>query len=247
VGERLAAAVLLLLAAVLLAGGEPLLSVATTPAARSEPEAIARHAAILADPARRTAKVLFIGDSLTERWSVEDGGKAEWERAWVPLDAANLGVAGDRTEHVLWRIDHGEFAGVDPQAVVLLIGTNNAGQQAEVPGYRCPPEQVAAGVAAIIARIQARCPQATILLLAILPRGEEESDPVRVQTDRANALLRKLADGRRVRWLDTGRCFMKRENTDVDVTLMPDLLHPSPTGYQRWSEQLLPAVRALLR
>jgi lysophospholipase L1-like esterase len=231
----------------MIAAGEPPASVATTPIARSEPEAVARHAAILADPARRTAKALFIGDSITERWGMEDGGKATWDRLWAPLGAANLGVSGDRTEHVLWRIDHGELDGVEPHAVVLLIGTNNAGQQAEVPGYRCPPEQVAAGIAAIIARIQAHCPQAAVLLLAILPRGEEETDPVRQQTDRANVLLRRLADGQRVRWLDTGRCFMKQENTDVDVALMPDLLHPSPAGYLRWSEQLLPAVSTLLR
>ncbi len=204
--------------------------VATTPAPCAEPEARERHERILALPGRADARVVFLGDSITERWEAEDGGKATWDRVWAPLHALDLGVSGDRTEHVLWRLAHGALDGAAPRVVVLLIGTNNAGHQVEDAAYRVSPRQISDGVAAIIAQVQARCPAARVLLLAILPRGEEETDPVRRQTDAANALLKGLADGQRVRWLDTGRCFMKAENTDVDIGTMPDLLHPSPEG-----------------
>ena len=226
---------------------ENLLHVTTTPAARAEPEARERHERTLALPGRAAARVAFLGDSITERWQAEDGGEATWERVWAPLGAVDLGVSGDRTEHVLWRLAHGALDGMAPRVVVLLIGTNNAGHMAEDAAYRISPRQTADGVAAIIAQVQARCPQARVLLLAILPRGEEETDAVRQQTDATNTLLKGLADGQRVRWLDTGRCFMKAENTDVDVTTMPDLLHPSPEGYRRWAAVLAPAVAELLR
>ena len=226
---------------------ESLLHVTTTPAPRVEPEARERHERTLALPGRATARVAFLGDSITERWEVEDGGKATWERVWAPLGAVDLGVSGDRTGHVLWRLAHGALDGMAPRAVVLLIGTNNAGHMAEDAAYCVSPRQIADGVAAVIAQVQARCPQARVLLLAILPRGEEETDIVRQQTDAANALLKGLADGRRVRWLDTGRCFMKAENTDVDIGTMPDLLHPSPDGYRRWAAVLAPVVAELLR
>jgi beta-glucosidase len=221
--------------------------VATTPVPRNEPEAVARHHEILRLPQRAAARVVFLGDSITERWGVDDGGKAVWDRVWAPLAAVNLGVSGDRTEHVLWRIGHGELDGMAPRLVVLLIGTNNAGQQAEDPTYHCSPRQTADGVQAIVALLRARLPAARILLLAILPRGEEETDRVRQQTDAANALIAACADGRQVRWLDTGRCFMKPDNTDVDIGMMPDLLHPSPEGYQRWAQVLLPVVAEMSR
>jgi lysophospholipase L1-like esterase len=222
-------------------------SVATTPARHDEPDAIARHEAILRLPGRATAPLVFLGDSITERWEAEDGGRVAWQRHWQPLGALDFGVSGDRTEHVLWRMAHGAFDGMAPKLVVLLIGTNNAGQQAEPGGYRCSPRQTADGILAIVDQLRSRCPASRILLLAILPRGEEETDPIRQQTDAANALVKTSVDGRMVRFLDVGHCFMKPENTDVNIALMPDLLHPSPEGYQRWAEALAPVVAEMLR
>ena len=73
------------------------------------------------------AQLVFLGDSITHGW--EGKGKAIWTKEWAPLKAANFGIGGDRTEHVLWRLEHGNFDGLKPKAIVLMIGTNNTGHQ----------------------------------------------------------------------------------------------------------------------
>lgn len=95
------------------------------------------------------AQLVFLGDSITQGW--DRAGKAVWEKYWAPLKVANLGISGDRTEHVLWRLAHGNFDGLRPKLVVLLIGTSNTGHegrsQKELDGavYHCTPEQAADG------------------------------------------------------------------------------------------------------
>ncbi len=131
------------------------------------------------------AQLVFLGDSITHGW--EGKGKAVWEKYWAPLKAANFGIGGDRTEHVLWRLEHGNFDGLKPKEVVLMIGTNNTGHQgrpqAELNGtvYQCSAEQTAEGVKAIIAKLQAKCPEEKILILGIFPRGADKNDKFRQQ------------------------------------------------------------------
>lgn len=235
---------LLLLAALALSAAEIPRHVATIPAERTD-EGDGGHARTLADPARAGARIVFLGDSITEMWTAEDAGLPVWNRVWKPLQAVNLGVAGDRTEHVLWRLAHGAVDGLDPQVVVLLIGTNNAGQVHEPGGYRCTAAQQADGIRAIVAELQRRCPHAVVLLHAILPRGDDV-DPVRPQNEAANALVRPLADGVRVRWIEFGSRFFSPGTTDVSLAWSPDQLHLNTRGYEVWAEVLLPAVRAIL-
>ena len=123
------------------------------------------------------AQLVFLGDSITHGW---DGkGKAVWTKDWAPLKAANFGIGGDRTEHVLWRLEHGNFDGLKPKAIVLMIGTNNTGHQGrpqkELDGavYQCTAEQTAEGIKAILAQLRQKCPDAKILVLGIFPRGAE--------------------------------------------------------------------------
>jgi N-acetylglucosamine-6-sulfatase len=103
--------------------------------------------------------LLFLGDSITDGWRGQ--GKSVWDKYWAPLKAANFGIGGDRTEHVIWRLRHGELEGIQPKLVVLMIGTNN-GESAE---------DVALGIKTIIADINERSPTSRILLLGIFPRG----------------------------------------------------------------------------
>src|SRR5262245_25763087 len=49
------------------------------------------------------ADLLFIGDSITQGW--EGAGKGVWEKFYGKRKAVNLGIGGDRTQHVLWRLD----------------------------------------------------------------------------------------------------------------------------------------------
>lgn len=67
---------------------------------------------------------LFIGDSITHGW--ENAGKKLWDKYYAPRKAVNMGFGGDRTQHVLWRLDHGHLEGISPKLAVLMIGTNNS-------------------------------------------------------------------------------------------------------------------------
>lgn len=230
-----------------LAAAEPA-NPATTPLARTEPEAVERHQEILKDPARTTAQVLFLGDSITQQWTDAEAGGPVWAKVWAPLKAANLGVAGDRTEHLLWRIDHGCLDGAaKARAVVLLIGTNNAGMVVESKGaYRCSAAQTAAGIRAVLDRVLARCPQATVLLMGIFPRDEHEA-PANQQNLATNALIKGFADGKRVHWLDIGTKFVNPQNDDAWLKWMPDCLHLNTDAYQVWADACAPLVKGWLK
>jgi len=88
------------------------------------------------------AQVIFIGDSITEAWEKE--GREVWAKYYAPRHALNLGIGGDKTQHVLWRLDHGNIDGLKPKVAVLMIGTNNVSAEATCVA------QVADGVRAVV-------------------------------------------------------------------------------------------------
>ncbi len=109
--------------------------------------------------------LIFIGDSITQGW--ERNGKAVWDEFYGSRNAVNLGIGGDRTQHVLWRLEHGNIDGISPKAAVIMIGTNNSnGQDNTVT-------EIADGIRAIVARLRAQLPEMQILLLDIFPRGAD--------------------------------------------------------------------------
>ena len=196
------------------------------------------------------AQLVFLGDSITHGW---DGkGKAIWTKEWAPLKAANFGIGGDRTEHVLWRLENGNFDGLKPKAIVLMIGTNNTGHQGrpqkELNGavYECTAEQTAEGIQAILGQLRLKCPEAKILVLGIFPRGADKNDKFRQQNEATNAIVKGFADGQKVFFLDVGAKFLEPDGT-LSKTIMPDLLHPNEKGYQIWSDAIKADVLALLR
>ncbi len=196
------------------------------------------------------AQLVFLGDSITHGW---DGkGKAVWEKHWAPLKAANFGIGGDRTEHVLWRLGHGNFDGLKPKAIVLMIGTNNTGHQGrpqkELDGavYQCTAEQTAEGIKSILGQLRKKCPDAKILVLGFFPRGANKDDKFRQQNEATNAIVKGFADGQKVFFLDVGAKFLEADGT-LSKAIMPDLLHPNEKGYQIWTDAIKADVQALLR
>jgi len=196
------------------------------------------------------AELVFLGDSITHGW--EGKGKAVWEKTWAPLKAANFGIGGDRTEHVLWRLENGNFDGLKPKAIVLMIGTNNTGHQGrpqkELNGavYQCTAEQTAEGVKAILAKLRQKCPDAKILVLGIFPRGANKDDKFRQQNEATNALVKGFADGQKVFFLDIGAKFLEADGT-LSKSIMPDLLHPNEKGYEIWAATIEGRVKELLK
>jgi lysophospholipase L1-like esterase len=192
------------------------------------------------------APLVFLGDSITQGWGGK--GKATWEKHWAPLKAANFGIGGDRTEHVLWRLQNGNFQGLKPKLVVLMIGTNNTGHvgrpQAEIGGakYHSSAEHTASGVKAILDHLRAKLPETKVLVLGIFPRGEKPADGMRKQNEATNALIAKFADNQHVFYKDISQTFLTADGT-LTREIMPDLLHLSEKGYDMWAEAILPDVK----
>lgn len=179
--------------------------------------------------------LLLIGDSITQGW--EGGGKKVWEEFYTKRNAVNLGIGGDRTQHVLWRLDHGNIDGIKPKAAVLMIGTNNSGSNTS--------EQIAEGVKAIVDKLKEKLPETKILVLAIFPRGATKDDARRKTNEGANALIAKLADDKQVFYLDIGPKFLKEDGT-LSKEIMPDLLHLNEASYRIWAEATEAKVAQLM-
>jgi lysophospholipase L1-like esterase len=172
--------------------------------------------------------LVFIGDSITQGW--EGAGKDVWSRFYGKRKAVNLGIGGDQTQHVLWRLDHGNVDRISPKAAVVMIGTNNSG------GDRSAPAQIVDGVTAIVETLRAKLPGTRILLLGIFPRGERFNDQ-RGRILQVNQAIRKLDDGDYVRYLDIGHLFIEKDGS-LTKEIMPDFLHLSPKGYEIWATSI---------
>ena len=186
---------------------------------------------------------MFLGDSITDNW--RNRGSIVWNQYYAPRHAANFGISGDRTQHVLWRIDHGELDGTHPKVVVLMIGTNNTGKESDRKTPRNTVPEVAEGVQAVVNDIRARLPGSKILLLGIFPRSNLD-DPQRAQVALVNTLIAKLDDGKTVKFLDIGSKFLEFDGT-LPRSIMPDLLHPNAKGYQIWTDAMAPALDEILK
>jgi beta-glucosidase len=202
-----------------------------------------RHQEKLAEIARRkaageTTGLVFIGDSITHNWEKEN--KPLWDGFYGRYHPLNLGYGGDRTENVLWRLQHGEVDGIAPKVAVLMIGTNNNGLRHDDPAI------TVAGIRRDIQELQRRLPRTKVLLLAIFPRGERADDGLRLTNDKVNALLPALADGKRVVFLNINKAFLASDGS-LSKEIMPDLLHPNDKGYRIWAAAMQPELDRMMR
>jgi lysophospholipase L1-like esterase len=201
----------------------------------------ARHREASALMRTRRPDIVMLGDSITHFWGGEPvGGRRtgaeEWDRFFAGRSVVNLGYGWDRTENVLWRLQNGEFDGVTPKVVVLMIGTNNITLNT--------PDEIAAGVEAICATIHERSASTKILLLAIFPRGQQP-DATRGKVDDVNRRIAKLDDRDYVTFLDVGPTFLEPDGR-ISPDVMYDFLHPTAKGYARWSAAMAPTLERLL-
>jgi lysophospholipase L1-like esterase len=184
--------------------------------------------------------VLFMGDSITDFWRNTDGnfaGKPVLDKYFGSLKIANFGIAGDTTQGVLYRLQHGEGQGYSPKAVMLMIGTNNTGRNTAA--------EIAEGIGAIVLELQKDFPKAKILLLGIFPRSTA-SDPVRATIAEINRIIAKLHDGDRVHYLDIGPKFLDAAG-NIPKDVMSDALHPSTKGYEIWAEAVKEPLANLMK
>ena len=175
----------------------------------------------------------FVGDSITARWR----GEPSWAKYWGFYRAVNMGIGGDRTQNVLWRLQNGELDGYKAKLFVVMIGTNNLFDK------KAEPADAAAGVKAIIDLIQTKQPQAKILLLGIFPRGEKPN-PGRDKIAATNALIAKYQGGA-VHYMDISAKFLEPDGS-ISKEVMKDFLHLGPKGFDIWAEAIGGKVKDLV-
>ena len=199
-----------------------------------------RHAGFLREiqSGDRDFEIVLLGDSITDFWPRHGADSYAEFLPWKPL---NLGVSSEGTEHVLYRITHGELDGIHPKVVMIMIGTNNMGRFADEK-----PEWTAAGIKKIVEVVRSNCPGAKILLLAIFPRSSKPTDLIRQRVDAVNRMIAPLADDKSVLFMDIGDRFLD-ERGNIKIELMPDLLHPNAAGYRVWMDAVKPQLNKLMR
>jgi lysophospholipase L1-like esterase len=183
--------------------------------------------------------LVFVGDSITDGWR-SDPQREIFEDYFGRYRPYNIGIGGDETQHVLWRIQHGELDGLSPKLVVLMIGTNNLAN-----ANRMTPEETADGVAAVVGAIRGKLPAAKILLLGIFPRANRSDDPMRTAVNATNRIIAGLEDRKTVFYRDIAASMLERDGT-LSGAVMPDYLHPNAKGYQLWADAVKADVDRLI-
>lgn len=198
--------------------------------------------------------IVFIGDSITEAWEdkASEGGwpgspVEVYQKNYAKRHPLNLGISGDRTQYVLWRLDNGEVDGISPKLAVVLIGTNNIGSNKW--------EDIAAGVEAVVKKLRQKLPNTKVLLLGIFPRANQRAEripatyekvpAIRDTIEKINERISKLDDGKFVFYRDIGNRFLKQDGS-IRPDLMFDFLHLTAKGFEVWADAIEPDVVELM-
>jgi lysophospholipase L1-like esterase len=197
-----------------------------------------RHLGFVGTASKGNIDLLLDGDSITDWWVQGDANKAMFDKYFGAVKTANFAIAGDTTQGVLWGLKNGEGQGFHPKAVMLMIGTNNAGASSG-------PE-IAEGVGAVVLEMRKDFPDAKILLLAIFPRSTP-GDPIRAKLAEANRIISKLDDQRHVFYLEIGTKFLDEKGYFLPDTFRGDNLHPQAKGYDIWGAAVKDKLAELMK
>lgn len=216
------------------------------PAPRTDPNSLIAHEQLLEKAKKDHIEIYFEGDSITRRWGATDFPEllASWKQNFFGWNAADFGWGGDKTENILWRLDNGELDGVNPKVIVLLAGTNNVGRTVSSEDEDAKVTDITKGIQAILQVLQAKAPEATIILTAIFPRNDDPA--VMPIISKINDNLSKLADGKKIRFLNINDKLADRDGKLFAGMMNPDKLHPALKGYQVWADALKPIFTELL-
>ena len=199
---------------------------------------LARHDKFLIDLKNLNGKcgIVFVGDSITDGWRNRNG-KEVFEKNYGAMDPYNIGIGGDRTQHVLWRLDHGEVDGISPKVAVLMIGTNNLAVNTD--------DEIVDGVTKIVKELNEKLPETKVLLLAIFPRPIKPMTPSVAASRRSTRRSLISMTTAHVKYLDFGDKFLEPDGT-LTKEIMPDYLHPNAKGYEIWAEAMAPTLKSLM-
>jgi lysophospholipase L1-like esterase len=190
--------------------------------------------------------IYFEGDSITRRWGASDYPELldNWNKNFSGWSAEDFGWGADRTQNILWRLLNGELDGVNPKVIVLLAGTNNIGNTISSNGDDAKVRDISLGLEAIVHVMRNKAQDATIIVTGIFPRNDTMA--VMPAIDKINRNLSKLADGKKIRYLDLNPILADPNGKLFDGMMNPDKLHPTVKGYQVWADALKPIFTELL-
>ena len=200
-----------------------------------------RHQTILSR-LNPNAEMILVGNSIFNMLDNEDR-RAVWETYLDAYKTINMGISGDRTENVIWRLENGALENIQPKVAVVLIGTNNTDGNHYL--HISSPEELAGGIQKICSIIHEKLPTTNILLMGILPYGYKPNyrDNINKAT---NQLIAKFPDEHPfIHYVDIGAIYCD-ENGMVRKELMPDYLHPSPEGHLLMFKALEPHIKKLM-
>ena len=188
-----------------------------------------RHAEILQLNKTKPSQSVILANSIIHYWGGEPKasltrGTDSWNKYLQPLGMRNLGFGWDKIENVLWRVYHEELDGFDARNVVVMIGTNNLGDNKD--------EEIIAGLKNLVEQIKIRQPKAGIFLSAILPRRQMEQRILSL-----NKSIAKLSSLLHVRYINPGAVLLDNKGK-IDESLFEDGLHPNASGYEKLGKQL---------
>jgi lysophospholipase L1-like esterase len=212
---------------------------------RNDPNSRLAHEQLVQKAKRGGIDVYFAGDSITRRWGAADPQYRplleNWKTNFFGWNAANFGWGADRIENILWRLQNGELDGVNPKVIVLLAGINNVGT---VPGDSQKVEDISRGLKAIVDVCRTKAPTATLILTAIFPRNDNLSVIPTIYAINRN--MARLADGKKIRYLDINDKLADPDGRLFAGMVNPDKLHPTLKAYQIWADALRPILTELL-
>lgn len=208
-----------------------------------------RHERDLAElSASGPVHLLFVGDSITDNYRKSGPApdqifKPTWDELFAPHGALNLGVSGDSTQHVMWRLEHGEVDGIAPDDIVALIGTNNTWHDSQAP-----VAAVAEGIDAVVLTLHAKLPKARILVLGILPSAvsaEKSTKDIAIN----RLVTAEFAQSRFVRTLDLSSIFLQADGA-LNTSLFYDpalpshgkAVHPNTLGQRKMAQAVAKAL-----
>jgi len=199
----------------------------------TKPGWMERHESMNTKARQGKIDLIYIGDSIVQRY--EGVGKHVWDHYYASRNALNLGISGDRTQHVIWRLDHGNIEGINPKLAIVMIGQNNGGHNTA--------SEIAEGVTEVVKIIRTKLPKTKILLLGIFQRREKPT-PERAVLAEANNIISKLANYS-ISYMDINSVYVQPDGT-IPASLMPDYEHPSELGFKRWAEAIEAKVAELM-
>jgi lysophospholipase L1-like esterase len=226
----------------------PKTELAYEPSPRTDNNSMLAHSDLLAKAKQGKIDVYFEGDSITRRWGTSDEQYkhflANWQQNFFGWNAADFGWGGDKTQHILWRLNNGELDNVNPKIIVLMAGTNNVGNIS--PQAKDDPriEDITRGIKAILDVCGRKAPKATIVLMGIFPRNDNPA--VMPIIDGINQRIAKFADGKKIRFLNINDKLADKDGKLFEGITVKDGLHLDVKGYQVWADSLKPIFTKLL-